>query len=547
VADPQDELPTVSANDANSGDYSATPPPRTISADDANSGEYSATPPPVSVADANSGAYSATPPEQTGILGAIPSGIAAGFKSLAGGAAELGGNRDQSAEAPETFTGTPAQITHGIFSSIPALIAGLGAGGLAVAAGAGTIASLPVLAAGGLTYGVISGIQSLYNEYQTNLQKNGGDKDEAFTDAAKVATIDAGGSAVSWAAFGAGAPATRALQPILKHIFVQAAAVQPGIGMATQAASNLARGDDVTEGVLAAGAQSAALTGILMAGHAGVSKVAGHIKARGEAADTAARAAQDTADTTARTDELAKLKAEPAQPGMEAQPDLPIVDTPRGGDTRIPGDLNPAEKYTRQGEADLQPPSPREPSAQEGLAGVEYASQDQPFIGGQSEHFAQPGVENPHIDQVSGNTADRAPPQGAKSTATTAPKDNATPAPDATSEVVTQGTDPTLDAVFGKWTPNPPDGGPPRTSQPVGVDPRTGQHAPVEPQTSRPIEFDPVTGKYYPPGETPPPLDPRVQPQDYKTEPLLPEETQLPLMDKLPEQRSGRSSPDELI
>jgi hypothetical protein len=456
---------------------------------------------------------------QTGVLGAIPSGIAAGVKSLVGGAEELGGNRDQAPEAPPSFTGTTAQITHGIFSSIPALIAGLGAGALATAAGAAT---LPVLGAGALGYGIVNGIQSLYNEYQANLQKNGGDKDEAFTDAAKVATIDAGGGAVSWAAFGAGAPATAALKPILKHIFTQAAAVQPGIGMATQAASNLARGDDITEGVLQAGAQNAALTAVLMAGHAGVSAVGGHIQARGEAADA-----------TSRADELAKLKSEQT---METQPDLPFVKTPPGGDTRLQGDLQPAENYRDQTSMDVeQPPSDYTKQGELGLKPpVDVADE-------QGEMSLQPGERPatqlelnytpriPATPDTAGTAGSPPEPQGARREAVVYPKDNAQPA-----------------------TPPPYIAGPDLDLQ-AALNPRSTPLTPAEhqqqgqgemPLVQRPdLPRTPEQGELLAPEEqqTPQQLDLVQRPPVPAPEPQqgeLPMDTQLPLLPNLPEQLS---------
>ena len=433
MADQQDELPTVSTDEANSGDYSAAPPPQTISADEANSGDYSATPPArvISAADANSGDYSATPPEKTGILGAIPSGIAAGFKSLAGGAQLLGG-QDVAQEAPEQFTGEAAQITHGIFKSIPALIAGLGAGS------AGTLVSGPGgLASGSLGYGAISGIQDLYDEYQSGLQKFDGDKDKAFTEAMKTASITAGGSTVSWAAF-----PIKAAAPILMHIFTQAG-LQGGIGTAEQAGKNIARGDDVTEGILAAGAQNAALTGILMAGHAGVGAIGRGLKARGEAAagDAAAQEAQ------------AADERQTGAPATGYNPDLPEeYSGMRGEEEPLPGHEMTDEEYGAANPEEKMMQAAREKAATERTAALlnpkpDYDPSGTVTIGGNKSDpsFDSPGQRVPIASDAAGVAVDHPQPPGGPRPTVTAPKDNAVPTTSLMSEGV---TDPTLAAAL---------------------------------------------------------------------------------------------------
>lgn len=401
---------TLTDDDIAQYDAQNAAPADTQPVTDADIAKYDAQSTSRPLSDADIAAHDAQE-QQTGVLGAVPSGIAAGFKSLAGGSQLLSG-QDVAPEAPEQFTGTAAQITHGIFKSIPALIAGLGAGS------AGGLVSGPGgLATGALGYGTVAGIQDLYDEYQAGLQKFDGDKAKAFAEAQKTATITAGGSTISWAAF----PIKAAL-PILAHIFTQVP-IQGAIGGVEQASKNLARGDDVTEGVLAAGAQNAALTFGLMGAHAGIGAVAGKLKARGEAADAAAR-----------TDELAKLRSEPAQPGMEAQPDLPMVKPAEGGSTWDPGDLQPAHTYDQQQEMNVdQPAKDYTKQADLGLKPPVDVADEQGEMSLQPGERAAQQLElnvNPRIPatpDIAGTATSPPEPQGARRAPVTYAKDNAQP------------------------------------------------------------------------------------------------------------------------
>lgn len=324
--------------------------------------------------------------DQTGILGAIPKGVAGGFKSLAGGARELGGERTQATEAGPSFTGTPAELTYGLFRSAPALIAGLGAGV------AGTLVGGPVagLAAGALGFGAIQGIQDLFTEYQAALPKYKGDTDAAFNEAMKTASISAGGSAVSWAAF----PLGGAGGSILKHIIIQAGTVQPGIGVATRAASNLAKGDDVTEGLLQAGAQNALLTAGLMGAHAAVTKTVGAIKGQPKP-DTFAPMGQE----------------QPEIPGLENESTL----YKNQADLNLQPPEQWSDRYAKQTDLSLQ--SPQLVEAEQGE--LRLPQGEVPI---DQRNFTFTGAKT--TPDTAGTAASQPRPQGASRPATKYPKDN---------------------------------------------------------------------------------------------------------------------------
>lgn len=111
-----------------------------------------------------------------------------------------------------------------IVSGAPTMVAGIygGPGGAAAMAGLGSYA----------------------NNYEENLQKNGGDKSKAMTEAAVDAGIDAASMGIGWKVFDF-AP----FKGAVKNLLAQGLAIQPAVAMVTQAAHNVAHGKPLGEGV----------------------------------------------------------------------------------------------------------------------------------------------------------------------------------------------------------------------------------------------------------------------------------------------------------
>lgn len=168
------------------------------------------------------------------------------------------------------------KAAYGLGHSAPSLVTGV-AGGVAGGALAGPVGAIAG-GAGGAALG--TAVQELGPVFQRELAKSPNDPDAAWSRTEKQVAISAGGSAASWALFGA-----NPFKGEIKNLIFQAVGVQPGAAVATQATQNVAAGDDITQGLGQAAVSGAVGTALPAAGHMAVRGVLG----RGEAApDTSA-------------------------------------------------------------------------------------------------------------------------------------------------------------------------------------------------------------------------------------------------------------------
>jgi hypothetical protein len=139
-------------------------------------------------------------------------------------------------------------------------------GGGLVGAGIGTAATgnpIGTIAGGAAGAGFASAAQELGPYFARRLKENPSDPDAAFNAALKDASISGAFSSASWAAF-----PLRAFQGPLKNIMFQAFGVQPGIGIAQKAVSNIREGQPAGDGLGEAYVEGAVGTAVPVLGHA---------------------------------------------------------------------------------------------------------------------------------------------------------------------------------------------------------------------------------------------------------------------------------------
>jgi len=231
--------------------------------------------------------------EDTGVTGALTSGVGAAIRGPAQTAQAVAGGAPQPAGPPKTIAEQPVELgdllhpyrlgeklIYGIASQFPAIAAGMAAGLTAEAAAAPldfSVVGIPaaqIIAAGSAAtgYAAVSAAQKIGPIFAEELAKNPQDREGAWSRTLATAGQGAVFDAMSWTLFG-----VKPFEGAVKNLVLQAFAVQPGVQATQKAVENVEQGKPVGEGVGQAYAQGVVGTAPLLLGTHGASLLAGHL------------------------------------------------------------------------------------------------------------------------------------------------------------------------------------------------------------------------------------------------------------------------------
>ena len=213
-----------------------------------------------------------------GPLSALEQGVQAGLGETKESAQAVQGQTPV-APAPESSPAAgPLQwsdLASPYASLLPKVAYSLGKGSPTLAAGvAGGLAGSVVgpegtLAGGALGSAAGAAFQAVGPAFSQELRKTPNDPDGAWNRALEQASVSGAFSGAGWALFPA-----RFFQGPLKNLAFQAFGVQPGVGVAEQAAQNVLQGKPATQDLGQAYAAGAAETAVPMLGHAALHAIA---------------------------------------------------------------------------------------------------------------------------------------------------------------------------------------------------------------------------------------------------------------------------------
>jgi len=187
-------------------------------------------------------------PEDTGISGALKSGLSSAVRRVAGQAPEEGAGKTL-AEQPMKFGDIlhPYELSQKVAYSLAASspeMAGAIAGGIGGTALAPELGPISTAAGAGIGAGAVNMATSIAPNFAEELKKTPNDPDGAFTRAVGRAGKEGVETGASFALF--------ELKPFagaVKNLLFQAFAVQPGVHAVGQATTNIAEGKPLTEGI----------------------------------------------------------------------------------------------------------------------------------------------------------------------------------------------------------------------------------------------------------------------------------------------------------
>lgn len=300
------------------------------------------------------------PPQQEaekpmpGFFEALGQGLGAGIGDISQTATALSSATPQY-EEPATAAAQPyewrdlyepsrgaAKTAYAIAKSSPTIGAGIAGG--AIGGAGGSLASpaggvVGAIAGGSLGAAAGSAAQTLGPEFAKELKQNPNDPDGAWDRAVKKAMISGAFSGAAWAAF-----PMRFFSGPVKSLAFQAFGVQPAIGVAEKAATNVVENKPATEGLGQAYVQSAIGTAVPALGHMALSSPAGNkgltpITQRTPAQDAIHQSAQqkfmnaDMLDTAASqpgltSDQVYTMRTQAEMTRQEAQHETFLANIP---------------------------------------------------------------------------------------------------------------------------------------------------------------------------------------------------------------------------
>lgn len=161
------------------------------------------------------------------------------------------------------------KTVYGLTESSPE-IGGAVAGGMAGVAAAGGPEDPAALVTGPLGSGIaaagVHAVKSLAPTYAAQLKANNGDQEKAWSDTKKLVSIGSAGTGASMALFG-----YNPFESAVKNTLFQVFGVQPAVGATQQAATNVATGKPLTEGVVQAAFESGAGAAVPLVAHKALS------------------------------------------------------------------------------------------------------------------------------------------------------------------------------------------------------------------------------------------------------------------------------------